>query len=66
MMKPSNNNSPGDNQTETDEDTDEEPQDDGWPNGSHSRSAINVDLQQQLTDERKKRVRAERAAAGLK
>jgi hypothetical protein len=66
MMKPSNNNSPGGNQTETDEDTDEERQDDGWPNGSHPRSAINVDLKQQLTDERKKRVRAERAAAGLK
>jgi hypothetical protein len=66
MMKPSNNNSPGGNQTETDEDTDEERQDDGWPNGSHPRSAINVDLKQQLTEERKKRVRAERAAAELK
>jgi hypothetical protein len=66
MMKLSDDNSPGGNQTETDEDTDEERQDDGWPNGSHPRSAINVDLKQQLTDERKKRVRAERATAGLK
>jgi hypothetical protein len=67
MMKPSNNNSPGGNQTETDEDTDEELQDDVRPNGSsYSRSAINVDLQQKLTDERKKRFRAERATAGLK
>jgi hypothetical protein len=66
MMKPSNDNSPGGNQTETDKDTDEDRQDDGWPNGSHPRSAINVDLKEQLTDEQKKRVRAERAAAGLK
>jgi hypothetical protein len=67
MMKPSDDNSPGGNWTETNEDKDEEPQDDGWPNGSHSRSAINVDLQQQSKDEQKKRrVRAERAGAGLK
>jgi hypothetical protein len=67
MVKPSNNNSLGGNQPGTDEDTDEEPQDDGSTNGSsHALSAINVNLQQQLTDERKKRVRAERAIAKLK
>jgi hypothetical protein len=59
MTKPRNNNPTVDKSPTSDEDTDEETQDDGLPNGSSDRSGTNeqetVRLLEKLTAERKKR-----------